>query len=85
MKQIPHEHSATCQGFRACVRARRAELDITQVDLGKRSGLDRSYISGIERSQHNPTLQVIERVAKGLNTKLSILLASAERITKEAE
>lgn len=73
------------KAFGRAVRARRAELGITQVDLGKRSSLDRSYISGIERSQHNPTLQVIERVAKGLNTKPSILLASAERITEEAE
>lgn len=66
------------------MRARRAELDLTQGKLGERAGLDRTYISGIERNRRNPTLEVIERISEGLDAKPSVLFASAERIAEEA-
>jgi len=73
------EWSSLCRAFGAAVRARREELDLSQEELGFRSELDRTYISGIERGVRNPTLRIIGRLAKALGTPASRLLAAAER------
>lgn len=69
---------AACAAFGVAARARREHLGLSQEDLEDRSGLDRTYISGIERGRRNPTLKVIARLAKALDTKPSKLLAAAE-------
>lgn len=46
----------------------------SQEDLADEAGLDRTYISGIERQVKNPTITVIERVATALHCKLGELL-----------
>ena len=58
------EWTTLCRAFGASVRARREELDLSQEELGFRSELDRTYISGIERGVRNPTLKIIGRIAK---------------------
>jgi len=37
-------------------------------------GMDRTYVSGIERGARNPTLDVIVRLADGLEVHPSVLL-----------
>lgn len=39
-------------------------------------GMDRTYISGLERGRRNPTLDVIVRLAWGLNVRPAELLAT---------
>lgn len=39
-------------------------------------GLDRTYISGLERGRRNPTLDVIVKLAHGLDVTPSELLAT---------
>lgn len=46
----------------------------SQEDLADAASLDRTYISGIERIRKNPTITVVERVAKALNCRLGDLL-----------
>ena len=41
-------------------------------------GLDRTYISGLERSRRNPTLDVIVKLAHGLDVKPAELLSTIE-------
>ncbi len=65
--------------FGEVVREARARLDISQEELGFRSGLDRTYVSGVERGVRNPTVVVMFRLAEGLETKLSTLIKRAER------
>jgi transcriptional regulator with XRE-family HTH domain len=43
---------------------------LTQEGLADRSGLDRSYIGGVERGERNPTLSIIEKIADGLGVSL---------------
>jgi transcriptional regulator with XRE-family HTH domain len=38
------------------------------------SGLDRTYESGIERKVRNPTIEIVERLAKVLKSSASALL-----------
>ena len=73
------EWSSLCRAFGAAVRSRREELDLYQEELGFRSDLDRTYISGIERGVRNPTLKTVGRLSKALATPAHKLLAAAER------
>ena len=52
------------------------------VVLGYQSGLDRTYISGVERGVRNPTLAVIWKLAEGLDISPSQLLVRAEQLSK---
>ena len=61
------------------VLAARERLGLSQEELGFESGLDRTYISGIERGIRNPTAKTIVRLAKALKTKPSSLFKRAER------
>ena len=45
----------------------RKERGLSQEALADAAGLDRTYISGIERAVRNPTLTVLDRISKALN------------------
>lgn len=66
------------EAFGEAVRECRAELGLSQESLAFRSGLDRTYISGIERGVRNPTLRTIFKIADALNTSPAALLGKAE-------
>jgi len=52
----------------------RKERGWSQEDLADEAGLDRTYISGIERRVKNPTVTVVDRVAVALKCKFGELL-----------
>jgi transcriptional regulator with XRE-family HTH domain len=52
----------------------RKERGWSQEALADEAGLDRTYISGIERKVRNPTVTVIERIAAALSCRLGDLL-----------
>lgn len=52
----------------------RKERGWSQEALADEAGLDRTYISGIERVVKNPTVTVVERVATALACQLGDLL-----------
>lgn len=56
------------------LKEQRNKLSISQEELGFRSGLDRTYISGIERGTRNPSLKNLGRIAKALKIPLKELL-----------
>jgi transcriptional regulator with XRE-family HTH domain len=47
------------------IRRIRVDRGWSQDDLAEASGLDRTYISGIERGRRNPTVLILERIATG--------------------
>jgi len=51
----------------------RTEADMSQEMVAELSGLDRTYVSGIERGIRNPSLRSIERLAKALKVSVSDL------------
>ena len=55
------------------IRARK-EQNITQAELAKRVGTQKSNISRLESGSYNPSLDVLIRVAESLGKKLSIHL-----------
>lgn len=56
------------------VRAARAELALSQEDLAFRCGLDRTYISGIERGKRNISVLNLLELAKALGLQPGDLL-----------
>lgn len=48
------------------IRKRRESRELTQEKLAEKSGLDATYISGIERGQRNPGILNVARIAKAL-------------------
>lgn len=55
------------------VRELRLQQGMSQEAFADKCGLDRTYISGIERGVRNPTLEVINIIANGLNVELDTL------------
>ena len=53
------------------VRELREQKKLTQEALAERSGLDPSYISGIERAVRNPSVISLNRLAKGFEISVS--------------
>ncbi|QIQ20235.1 helix-turn-helix domain-containing protein [Zophobihabitans entericus] len=56
------------------VRQLRLQQGMSQEAFADKCGLDRTYISGIERGIRNPTLEVINIIAKGLSVNVKELL-----------
>jgi len=61
------------------VQRMRREKSWSQEDLAFESGLHRTYISGIERGVRNPTITIVQRLAKTLNTNAGSLLDAPAR------
>jgi transcriptional regulator with XRE-family HTH domain len=60
------------------IRDCRIKLGISQEELAFRAGMDRTYISGVERGVRNPTYTSLLAISLGLGTSLSDLLRNIE-------
>lgn len=61
----------------AAIRLKRAELGLSQEALAAEAELDRSYVGGIERGEHNLTVMNIKKLADALLIKPSKLFDTA--------
>ena len=52
----------------------RTEKQMSQGDICRKLGVDRSYISNVENGNKNPTLLTVERIAKALNVSIEELM-----------
>ena len=57
------------------LRFLRDQKDWSQEELGFEAGLDRTYISGIERGKKNPTVKSLAKIAKALDVPPARLMA----------
>lgn len=64
------------------LRKARTTADISQTKLSLESGVDRSYISEIERGKKSPTLETLFRLCDAIGIKASTLIARVERSRK---
>lgn len=65
-KQV-QPRSGVEKAFGEVVRTIREELGMSQMKLHVKTGLDRTFISDLERGVQCPSLRTIYRVAAGLN------------------
>lgn len=55
------------------VKKLRLEKDLSQEKLAYEADLDRTYIPSIEKGERNVSITVIEKIAKALKVKISVL------------
>ena len=60
--------------FARNLRRARLARGLSQEELAERAGLDRTYISSLERSQYSASLDVIEKLGKVLKCDEASLL-----------
>jgi len=60
------------------VRKLREKRGWSQEELAYKAHLHRTYISGVERGVRNPTVAVLQEIAKALNVASSQLLDTAK-------
>jgi len=52
------------------LRRLRVQIGVSQEDLAVDAGIDRTYVSRIERSLENPSVAVLERLAAALKSDI---------------
>lgn len=77
-KQI-QPRSGPERAFGEALRDIRKGCGISQMDLYKASGIDRTYISAVERGIQSPTIRMIARFAKYLKVRPSELVLRMEQ------
>jgi transcriptional regulator with XRE-family HTH domain len=73
-----HAGNATLVAMGSAIKAARLSLGLSQEALAANAGLDRSYMGGVERGEHNLTVMAIVRISQALNLKASQLLSIAD-------
>lgn len=64
-------------------RQLREQSGLSQEGLALEAGLDRTYVSGIERGRRNPSLNSMQRLAEALGVTLDQVFALAMALAKE--
>ena len=77
-KSSVHAGDDDLQALGQAIRRRRLELNISQEVLAHDAGVDRSYMSGIERGQHNVAIINLVKISRCLQLQLSELLRLAD-------
>ncbi len=65
--------------FAQNLRGLRKQRGLSQEDLADEAGIDRTYVSSLERGVYNATIPMIERLAKALDVEPAALLERAPR------
>ena len=65
------------------LRRLRNERNMSQEDVAFESGVDRSFLSEIERGIHQPSVSTLFRIARALGMTASAVLAAVEEEIEE--
>lgn len=67
--------------------ARRLRLltEISQAEVAERMGIDRAYISGLERGERNPTVVTLWHLAKALGVRMQELFDEPSRPNRSTD
>jgi transcriptional regulator with XRE-family HTH domain len=76
---VAEPRSEQHQAYGEAIRELRGSLGLSQEQLARISGLDRTYVSGIERGERNPSLTNLLKIADQLEVPVSVIARLAER------
>lgn len=71
-------HDWICAALGKAIKARRAELQMSQEELSERSGIWRTYLTDVEGGKRNISVKNLDRLADALEMPPSLLLSAAE-------
>ena len=66
------------------VRRLRTAAGLSQAQLSDRMGVDRAYVSGLEKGERNPTIVTLWHTAKALGVKVRALFDELSRAAKRS-
>lgn len=73
--RVKRTHKGSSRGILAeNMRRIRAERQLSQEQLAFESGLNRTYLSAVERAERNVSIDNVERIARGLRIDVWLLL-----------
>lgn len=72
-----HAGAPALVGIGQAIRTLRAEVGLSQESLAHEAGVDRSYMGGIERGEHNLTIINLQRICAPLGVSVWELLQRA--------
>jgi transcriptional regulator with XRE-family HTH domain len=72
------------RAFGKVLQQRRRQAGLTQEQLALEAGVQRTYVSMIERGINQPTITVIFKLAAGLNCRPSVIIAEVEALASLA-
>jgi transcriptional regulator with XRE-family HTH domain len=67
------------QQFGSLIRRRRLAAELGQEALADKASLHRTHVSLLERGKRMPSLLVVQKLAKALDTTMSSLMAELEK------
>lgn len=70
------------QGVASAIKLLRVAKQLSQEELADKAGLDRTYISGVERGVRNITLESLESIVNALDVDISTFLATLDESIK---
>ena len=76
---MPKSEELVLLGLR--IKSLRESRSMTQEQLGFESGLDRTYVSDLERGNRNLSYTGLTKIAKGLNISISEMLVNIDEIS----
>jgi transcriptional regulator with XRE-family HTH domain len=62
------------------IRARRQALGLSQEALALRAGINRTYIASLEAGRRNPSLELISKLARALETDAGKLVRRLQEV-----
>jgi transcriptional regulator with XRE-family HTH domain len=80
---MPRPRSSAHFAWGLAVRGVRSERGLSQERLAQLADLDRTYVSGVERGERNPSLTTLLRLASALDVQVSELATRAEALVTE--
>jgi transcriptional regulator with XRE-family HTH domain len=86
-RQVSDElHARVCRAFGTVLKAARTRSGMSQQTLAGGAGADRSYLSMLERGLQQPTLAMLLRIAKALDTPpAQLVTATVEQLQVEKQ
>jgi transcriptional regulator with XRE-family HTH domain len=78
-------HQIVCAEVVRLLRQERQRRKLSCYALSRRSGVSQSMLSLVERGLRNPTLDLLLRIADGLEVDLSTFLKKAEMIPPKSK
>lgn len=64
------------------LRHLRKSAGLSQTDLGRRAGIDGSYVSMLEAGTRRPSYRVLDLLAKALGTSIAVLVGGLDPRSK---